>query len=90
METSWSYKISKPHKWEQAVKDDLISNEVIKTVASDLGNTPAVCKSSYIHPVLLSDWQDGKFRSKWSKASRGRKMKGLSKEETATLQYLKI
>lgn len=66
-----------------------ISNEVIKTVASDLGNTPAVCRSSYIHPTILSDWTDGKFRSKWNRASRGRKMSGLSKEETVTFLYLK-
>jgi DNA topoisomerase I len=66
-----------------------ITNEVIKTVASDLGNTPAVCRSSYIHPTILNDWTDGKFRSKWNRASRGRKMSGLSKEETVTLLYLK-
>jgi DNA topoisomerase-1 len=67
-----------------------ISNEVVKTVASDLGNTPTVCRSSYIHPTLLSDWTEGSFRSKWSKASRGRKVKGLSKEESITLQYLQV
>lgn len=67
-----------------------ISNEVVKTVASDLGNTHTVCRSSYIHPVILSDWTEGNFRSKWSKASRDRKVKGLSKEETITLQYLQV
>jgi DNA topoisomerase-1 len=66
-----------------------ITNEVIKTVASDLENTPTVCRSSYIHPTILSDWADGKFRSKWNKASRGKKVSGLTKEETATLLYLK-
>lgn len=65
-----------------------VSNEVIKTVASDLGNTPTVCRSSYIHPNILSDWTEGSFRSKWNKASSGRKVKGLSQEETTTLQYL--
>ena len=65
-----------------------ISNEVIKTVASDLGNTPTVCRSSYIHPIILSDWTEGTFRSKWNKASKGRSVTGLSKEETATLLYL--
>ncbi len=30
METSWSYKISKPHKWEDAVKAGLISKELMK------------------------------------------------------------
>ncbi len=66
-----------------------VSNEVIKTVASDLGNTPTVCRSSYIHPTILIDWTKGGFRSKWNKASRGRKHTGLSKEETITYNYLK-
>lgn len=65
-----------------------VVNEIIKTVASDLGNTPTVCRSSYIHPVILSDWASGTFRSKWNRASRTRKLSGLSKEETATLAYL--
>ncbi len=30
METSWSYKISKPHKWEHAVKQGMISKELVK------------------------------------------------------------
>ncbi len=30
METSWSYKISKPHNWEHAVKVGLVSKELIK------------------------------------------------------------
>ena len=66
-----------------------VANEVIKTVASDLGNTVTVCRSSYIHPTILSDWSEGSFRSKWNKASRVRKLNGLSKEETATLHYLR-
>lgn len=66
-----------------------IANEVIKTVASDLGNTPTVCRSSYIHPTILSDWTHGKFRTRWNRATRGRKVSGLSKEETVTLLYLK-
>jgi len=65
-----------------------VSNEVVKTVSSDLGNTPTVCRSSYIHPTILSDWADGRFRKKWNKAGGGGKMRGLSKEETATLRYL--
>jgi len=37
----------------------------------------------------MSDWTEGSFRSKWNKASRNRKLIGLSAEETATLYYLK-
>ncbi len=66
-----------------------VANEVIKTVAADLGNTPTVCRSSYIHPTILSDWAEGTFRSKWNKAGKGRKLIGLTKDETTTLQYLK-
>ena len=65
-----------------------VSNQVVKTVASDLGNTPTVCRSSYIHPSILFDWQDGNFRKKWNAAGGGHKMRGLSSEETATLRYL--
>lgn len=65
-----------------------VANEVVKTVALDLGNTATVCRSSYIHPKILSDWTEGSFRAKWNKANRGKTMKGLSKEETATLRYL--
>lgn len=66
-----------------------VMNEVVKTVASDLGNTLAVCKSSYIHPVILSDWLAGSFREKWNQAIKVRKIKGLSKDETATLNYIR-
>jgi DNA topoisomerase-1 len=66
-----------------------VANEVVKTVASDLGNTPTVCRSSYIHPIILSDWMEGSFRSKWSGAIKGKKLNGLTKEETATFGYLK-
>jgi DNA topoisomerase-1 len=31
----------------------------IKQVAAVLGNTPAVCRSSYIHPLIIEGWQDG-------------------------------
>lgn len=65
-----------------------VSKDVIKTVAADLGNTPAVCVSSYIHPSILSDWNEGTFRTRWNKAERARKVEGLSKEEAATLHYL--
>jgi DNA topoisomerase-1 len=65
-----------------------VSNAVVKTVAEDLGNTATVCRSSYIHPTILSDWMEGSFRLKWNKANKARKLNGLSKEETTTLQYL--
>lgn len=32
---------------------------VIKEVAAAMGNTPAVCRSSYIDPCLITDWLEG-------------------------------
>lgn len=31
----------------------------IKSVAQDLGNTPAVCRKAYIHPVVVNAYMDG-------------------------------
>lgn len=31
----------------------------VKEVAAALGNTPAVCRASYIHPLLFEGWLDG-------------------------------
>lgn len=82
-------RLSKQLDPDTATARKRVSNEIVKTVALDLGNTPAVCRSSYIHPMILSDWSDGSFRKRWNKASRSVKVRGLSKEETTTLNYLK-
>ena len=34
-------------------------NAAIRVVAHDLGNTPAVCRASYIHPTVLEAFRDG-------------------------------
>lgn len=34
----------------------------VKTVAATLGNTPAVCRSSYIHPAVFEGWLDGSLQ----------------------------
>lgn len=31
----------------------------VREVATVLGNTPAVCRASYIHPQIIEGWQDG-------------------------------
>jgi DNA topoisomerase I len=44
--------------------------EVVKQVAAQLRNTPAVCRKSYINPVVLSAWQEGKDPFKAARTSR--------------------
>ncbi len=61
---------------------------VIDTVAGDLRNTRTVCRSSYIHPTLLADWENEKFAEKWEAAGKNRKIAGLDRDESSTLYYL--
>jgi len=44
---------------ERAVKSTLAA--AVKEVAAILGNTPAVCRRSYIHPEVLAGWLDGEL-----------------------------
>jgi len=91
---TWAATWKTAHRLAEQLDPDTVTgrkkilNQVIKTVSSDLGNTPTVCRSSYIHPIIISDWEAGKFRKKWNKSASGSKTKHLSKEETTTLQYI--
>jgi DNA topoisomerase-1 len=93
---TWAATCKTAYRFSEQLDPDTVSvrkkvaNAVIKTVALDLGNTPAVCRSSYIHPLILSDWMEGDFRSKWRKESRSRNLKGQSKEDTTTYHYLRF
>ena len=63
---------------------------VIDTVAADLGNTRAVCRSSYIRPMFMDDWEDEVFLERWNDAKngpiRGRQM---LPDETTAINYMK-
>ena len=83
-----AFRLSGQHDPETLTARKKVLKDIIRTVSSDLGNTPAVCRSSYIHPVIISDWENGIFRKKWNLMAGGRKKSGLSKEETRTLGYL--
>jgi DNA topoisomerase-1 len=55
---------------------------VVKQVAEQLGNTPAVCRQAYIHPEILD------VASELELEPVRRRATGLSKEEAAVLAYL--
>ena len=60
----------------------------IRKVAGKLGNTPAVCRSSYIHPEILSAYMDGSLITHLKREIKGTlrtKLDGLTSEETARL-----
>jgi DNA topoisomerase-1 len=60
-------------------------NQVIKTVAMRLGNTPAVCRTSYIHPAVLESSPD----AEWLKIQVPKEGKnGLSPIELFALKHV--
>ena len=62
---------------------------VIDTVASDLGNTRAVCRSSYIHPWFLDAWMNDTLGEAWGAVASERKIQSLTQGESTTLRLLK-
>ncbi|MAH99175.1 MAG: hypothetical protein CMA12_07555 [Euryarchaeota archaeon] len=63
---------------------------VIDTVAADLGNTRAVCRSSYIRPMFMNDWGNGVFMERWEKAKNGKNRgKELMKDENTAINYMR-
>ncbi len=67
-------------------------SSVIKDVAARLGNTPAVCRSSYVHPTILADFKAGDFSPRYSELAARLEPnvpERLSLGEAAVLAYLK-
>lgn len=63
----------------------------IERAAEALGNTPAVCRASYVHPALVASWLDGTFAARFAEAleeARARRVRELRLHETATLRFL--
>lgn len=62
-------------------------NEVIGVVSSQLNNTPAVCRRSYIHPAVMESYLDGTLPAAWKSAS-ARGSSTLCREERRLLNVL--
>lgn len=66
--------------------------KIVKKVADELGNTPAVCRSSYIHPAVLKAYSEGvtidEFRPRKQRKIKRLKAE-LLPEEKALINLLK-
>ncbi|QAY93587.1 MULTISPECIES: DNA topoisomerase IB [unclassified Pseudomonas] len=60
--------------------------EMVKNVAKQLGNTPAVCRKCYIHPAVL----DGFLLGALAELPRPRARKGLRAEEVGLAVFLEM
>jgi DNA topoisomerase-1 len=61
--------------------------DAVDAAAEQLGNTRAVARAHYVHPVVVEGYLDGglpRFVSRW----RGRTRRGLDRDETVLLAYL--
>ncbi|MBW3637549.1 MAG: DNA topoisomerase IB [Armatimonadetes bacterium] len=74
---------------EAAAKSNIVA--AIKSVSQKLGNTPAVCRKSYIHPTVIESYMDGSMlESLKQKAEEAleEEMASLRPEEAAVLGLL--
>ena len=62
--------------------------EAIASVATQLGNTPAICRKCYVHPELLAAYIDGDLQRMCAQSRKPKRVAGLSVDEALTLSIL--
>lgn len=63
----------------------------IEAVARMLGNTPAICRKCYVHPIILDTYLDGTLVEQLAATARrklAREIRSLRPEEAAVLMFL--
>lgn len=63
--------------------------DAVKAVAEQLGNTVAVCRSCYIHPLVLEALHRADVASCWKNSAGPRAHSGLSAEERSLVRFLR-
>ena len=74
---------------EKLIKKNIVA--AVKKVAEDLGNTPAVCRSSYIHPTVIKAYEKGKTLEHFTRKTKRKIRKiqpGLDDDEKALIKLL--
>lgn len=81
------YRLGEPED-EKTTKQNII--DTVKTVAKELNNTVAVCRSYYIHPQIPISYAKKVLVPHFAAFERSKKsLKGLSWNETALIELLK-
>ena len=63
--------------------------EALTAVSGQLGNTPAVCKSGYVHPLIQKAYADEGLQHEWRDILRRKRDRaGLTRAENAMLTFL--
>ncbi len=64
----------------------------LERVSEELGNTPAVCRKSYVHPLVLEQYERGQLPAALihaQRAARSRPQRGLREVEAVALCWLR-
>lgn len=90
---TWNATVLAAERFAAAAQDGLeptaaAVNDVIDAVAHQLGNTRAVCRSSYVHPAVIEAFLDGSLAVRWNRPV-GTRPGGLTADERRTLRLLK-
>ena len=59
-----------------------------RAVGEQLGNTAAICRSYYIHPLIVDAYEAGKLNALWERHLKKATGNGLEREEEALLAML--
>jgi DNA topoisomerase-1 len=79
-----------PFDSETDLKKNIVA--AVKATAQSLGNTPAVCRKSYIHPAIIESYLDGSLiprLDEWKCKSGSSSSRGFLPDEAAVLKFLK-
>ena len=78
-----------PGENQTEIKKNIV--KAIKDVAEELGNTPAVCRASYVHPAIISAYERGVTINEFTGRSNRsiKKLARLEPEEKALIKLFK-
>lgn len=73
---------------EKLLKKNIV--KAVKKVAEQLGNTPAVCRSSYIHPTIIKSYENGVTLDDFTKGQKRRIRRAGNEYEPEEKALLKL
>ena len=73
---------------EKSLKKNIV--KAVKKVAEQLGNTPTVCRASYIHPTILKFYESGLTLAEFEKKKKRAIKLSQSEYETEEIALMKL
>ena len=76
-----------PAESERAAKKNVVT--AVRLVAAELGNTPAICRASYVHPIVIARYLDaGETIQPTARQARAHERHTHAPEEAALIEFL--